>query len=78
MQNGCPMLNDRSSTLISASNKRAYTTGPAAVHMKSGPRRKMFNLKIYKYHVFGDYPDAICHLSTTDSFSTEPVRNHRL
>ena len=40
-----------------------------------GQRRRRFNLKVYKYHVLGDYVKTIRRLGTTDSFSTEPVSN---
>jgi hypothetical protein len=38
-----------------------------------GPRPKRFNLRTYKYHALGDYPDTIRRFGTTDSYSTEPV-----
>lgn len=38
-----------------------------------GPRRKTFNLQIYKYHSLGDYSKTIRRFGTTDSYSTEPV-----
>jgi hypothetical protein len=37
------------------------------------PLRKQLNLRRYKYHALGDYPNTICRFGTTDSYSTEPV-----
>jgi hypothetical protein len=76
VQNGGPVLNDQPSTSISASNETARATGSAAVHATSGPKRRTFNIRIYKYHALGDYPNTIRRFGTTDSFSTEPVRNY--
>jgi hypothetical protein len=41
----------------------------------NGPKRRKFNLTVYKYHALGDYAKTIRRLGTTDSFSTEPVSN---
>ncbi|KAG2029778.1 hypothetical protein BDR03DRAFT_1017973 [Suillus americanus] len=38
----------------------------------SGPKHKRLNLKTYKYHALGDYPDTIRQFGTTNSFSTQP------
>lgn len=35
--------------------------------------RRQFNLKTYKFHSFGDYPQAIRRYGTTDSYSTQTV-----
>jgi hypothetical protein len=43
---------------------------------QNGPRRRKFNLRVYKYHALGDYAQTIRRLGTTDSFSTEPVSNY--
>jgi hypothetical protein len=40
-----------------------------------GPRRRKFNLRTFKYHSLGDYPSMIRQFGTSDSFSTEPVKN---
>lgn len=42
----------------------------------NGPKRRKFNLRVYKYHALGDYANTIRRLGTTDSFSTEPVSNY--
>jgi hypothetical protein len=42
----------------------------------NGPKRRKFNLRVYKYHALGDYAKTIRRLGTTDSFSTEPVSNY--
>jgi hypothetical protein len=39
------------------------------------PKRKTFSLKRYTYHALGDYGSVIRQFGTSDSFSTEPVRN---
>jgi hypothetical protein len=44
-------------------------------HGHNGPKRRKFNLTVYKYHALGDYTKTIRRLGTTDSFSTEPVSN---
>ena len=43
----------------------------------SAPTRKprYFNLNTYKMHALGDYVDTIKMYGTTDSYSTEPVRD---
>lgn len=41
----------------------------------SGRRCKSFNLNTYKLHSYGDYVDTIRKYGTTDSYSTELVRN---
>lgn len=46
---------------------------PKAKIVSSGPKVKKLNLKTYKYHALGDYPDTIRQFGTTDSFSTQPV-----
>jgi hypothetical protein len=60
-----------------ATNNQSALNGTAAPGSKShpGPRRKNFNLKIYKYHCLGDYANTIRRCGTTDSFSTELVGN---
>ena len=42
----------------------------------NGPKRRKFNLRVYKYHALGDYAETIRRFGTTDSFSTEPVSNY--
>lgn len=45
---------------------------------QEGERRtKAFNLRRYKYHALGDYPEMIRRYGTTDSYSTEPVSPKR-
>jgi hypothetical protein len=39
-------------------------------------RPKSFSLQKYMYHLLGDYADTIRQFGTSDSFSTESVRNH--
>lgn len=41
----------------------------------TGRRRKTFNLNTYKIHSLGDYVATIKEYGTTDSYSTEPVRD---
>jgi hypothetical protein len=35
--------------------------------------KKSLNLKMYKFHVLGDYVTSICRFGTTELYSTEPV-----
>ncbi|KAI0055213.1 hypothetical protein BV25DRAFT_1815943, partial [Artomyces pyxidatus] len=41
--------------------------------LKASREPKIFNLKTYKCHSLGDYPDTIRRIGTTDSYSTEPA-----
>ena len=51
------------------------TTGKAKTKTTNdGPRRKTFNLRIYKYHALGDYVRTIRRIGTSDSYSTTSVR----
>lgn len=42
----------------------------------SGARIKRFNLRTYKLHSLGDYPQMIRRFGTTDSYSTQIVSLH--
>ena len=52
--------------------RNADATGKAK-STNDGPRKKRFNLRIYKYHALGDYVKTIRRLGTSDSYSTTPV-----
>lgn len=39
-------------------------------------RSKKFNMKTYKVHALGDYPRTIRWMGTTDSYSTQNVRQY--
>jgi hypothetical protein len=39
----------------------------------SSPKRKLFNMKTYKFHALGDYVQSIKLFGTTDSFTTQIV-----
>jgi hypothetical protein len=63
------------------SNDQSASEGTTSIpssktHCGNGPRRRKFNLNIYKYHALGDYGRTILRCGTTDSFSTEPVSNY--
>lgn len=51
------------------------TAPPLASSEQSQRRRKTFNLRTYKYHALGDYANTIRRYGTTDSYTTEIVRN---
>jgi hypothetical protein len=51
-------------------------TDSTAGQSNKGARRKVFNLKSYKYHSLGDVANTIRRYGTTDSFSTEPVSSY--
>jgi hypothetical protein len=52
------------------------TSTSAAPHLEAeGPLPKKFNLQTYKYHALGDHGYTIRTYGTTDSYSTEPVRD---
>jgi len=64
-----------------AANNQAALNGATALdstaHRRhNGPRRRKFNLRVYKYHCLGDYANTIRRCGTTDSFSTELVSNY--
>ena len=42
--------------------------------IKNVQRTKAFNFQTYKFHALGDYVPTIRRYSTSDSYSTEPVR----
>jgi len=42
----------------------------------TGPKRKAFNLIMYKLHALGDYVRSIRLFGTSDSYSTQPVRSY--
>jgi hypothetical protein len=58
----------------------AYGSTPTPVETNKSPARagrqsKALNLSTYKGHSLGDYVHAIRRYGTTDSYSTEPVRD---
>jgi hypothetical protein len=54
----------------------AQPSTSATAHSEAeGPLPKRFNLQTYKYHSLGDHSNTIQTFGTTDSYSTEPVRN---
>lgn len=58
--------------------QRNSTTSKADAKRSSGSDQqlpKKFNLQTYKHHSLGDYPNTIRQYGTTDSYSTEPVRD---
>ncbi|KAG2078853.1 hypothetical protein BDR04DRAFT_981789, partial [Suillus decipiens] len=59
------------STLASKFTEADPKSGIKAVPL--GPKHKTLDLKTYKYHALGDYPDTIQQFGTTDSFSTQTV-----
>jgi hypothetical protein len=60
-------------------SKKASVSKPASKpESASGPLPKKLNIQTYKHHSLGDYPKTIRLFGTTDSYSTEPVREIRL
>ena len=53
--------------------KRNITDVPST---SSGPRTKRINMHTYKFHALGDYVNTIKLFGTTDSYTTQIVRNH--
>jgi hypothetical protein len=52
------------------------TTTPAStqkVPTPTGPQRRKFNLKTYKYHALGDYASSVCLHGPLDGYSTQLV-----
>jgi hypothetical protein len=52
--------------------ERADLSNPDAG--SSGRKNKRFNLNTYKFHAMADYVRSIRHFGTTDSFTTQIVR----
>jgi hypothetical protein len=59
-------------------SQAATDSSPARSGIRPGRRRKTLNLNTFKGHSLGYYADIIRTHGTTDSFSTEPVRDLRL
>lgn len=53
----------------------AYPASANAHLNHGGRRRKTFSLATYKHHSYGDYVATIRKYGTTDSYSTEVVRD---
>jgi hypothetical protein len=66
-----------SQPLLDVPGSSLATTSTTTRSEENGRRRKMFNLRTYKYHSLGDYANTIRRFGTSDSFSTEPVSNRR-
>lgn len=49
-------------------------TGSATESTKSGRLLRYLNINTYKFHSLGDYPEIIRKFGTTDSYSTQLVR----
>jgi hypothetical protein len=62
----------------SASESNHLKRSPMEKALMEGSQRnkKQFNLRSYKYHSLGDVASTIRQYGTTDSYSTEPVRNN--
>ncbi|KAF8595596.1 hypothetical protein BDV93DRAFT_456545, partial [Ceratobasidium sp. AG-I] len=67
-------LAKETSTQNRAQVRKEKTTG-ASTSGSSSKHKKVFSLYTYKLHAMGDYADAIELLGTTDSYSTQIVRN---
>ena len=63
-----PTLNSQATTLSTAAHAGHQ-------HETSGRRPKTLNLNTFKGHSLGDYGDTIRTYGTSDSYSTEPVRD---
>jgi len=72
----CPAYNANELPREANARRRRYQNAGATGKAKStndGPRRKQFNIQIYKYHALGDYVWTIRRLGTSDSYSTTTV-----
>ncbi|KAJ7119213.1 hypothetical protein C8R43DRAFT_826885, partial [Mycena crocata] len=54
-------------------NSTGNTTTAKSTLKSTSKQRKEWNISTYKWHSFGDYPDTIVDLGTTDSYSTQIV-----
>jgi hypothetical protein len=59
----------------SNSSEAATDPSSARIAIRRGRRRKILNLNTFKGHSLGDYANTIRVYGTTDSFSTEAVRD---
>lgn len=55
-----------------AKAKSTATQQPQSTQTSS-PKKKVLNIKTYKFHALGDYPWTIRTFGTTDSYSTQSV-----
>jgi hypothetical protein len=55
--------------------RRAAAGAPAQVTTGGGVKVKGFNLKTYKLHALGDYPQTIQERGTTDNYTSARVRD---
>ena len=64
-----------SKTAAPGGSKGKGKATPAAARQKPGgiPRQAKFELSTFKYHSFGDYPDAVCAFGTLDVLSSQHV-----
>ncbi|EIW82687.1 hypothetical protein CONPUDRAFT_52845, partial [Coniophora puteana RWD-64-598 SS2] len=46
------------------------------VHQVSGKKRKVLNLKTYKYHALGDYPAMVRLLGSVDNYTSQLVSSY--
>jgi hypothetical protein len=60
---------------MTATTEQQSSSRDVAPVPPAGRRRKTFNLSTYKLHSLGDYVATIRRFGTTDSYSTEPVRD---
>ena len=65
-----------SKTAAPGGSKGKGKAAPAAARQKPGgiPRQAKFELSTFKYHSFGDYPDAVRAFGTLDVLSSQHVR----
>ena len=65
-----------SKTAAPGGSKGKGKAAPAAARQKPGgiPRQAKFELSTFKYHSFGNYPDAVRAFGTLDVLSSQHVR----
>jgi len=60
---------------IGARSRRLARQNPTSPSPTGGKKQKMYNLYTYKFHALGDYVSSILWFGTTDSYSTQTVRD---
>ena len=69
----CPAFNTVELPRESAARQRRAAADPLAKTSGGGVKAKTFNLKTYKIHALGDYPNTIRERGTTDNYNSQRV-----
>jgi hypothetical protein len=76
--NSCPAFQTRELRREAEGRQRRQQRSTASSKATASRQPKSFNLQTYKLHALGDYVSSIRRFGTTDSYSTQPVRDPTL